>query len=179
MTTLLAVITAYSLLFGLLSWLHIRSVGSFALIVVYVTAIALTQWSPLGGRSPYLASSLLGGLLGVAAVCASLLTSSGWQEFLGCVMSTAMGCLAAFVVAGLLGFGLGGLLDISALLVELAFGVPRKRANSPTGTWPWRTRDQLAQKQPWSRTLRLTVLTLLVFLFALAVWIAQIEPHMQ
>ena len=51
MATLFAVVTAYSVLFGLLSWLQLRSVWAFVAIVVYFTAIAAAQWSMFGGAT--------------------------------------------------------------------------------------------------------------------------------
>jgi hypothetical protein len=179
MTTLLAVITAYSLLFGLLSWAEVRSVGGFVASVTFVTAIALAQWSPLGGRSPYWTSFRVGGLLGAAAVCMSALSPRVSRGILDWVMITAVDSLGAFLIVGLLSFGLGGLLDILALWVELLCGVRRTKGVAKTGAWPWRTRDQLVQTQVWSRKLRLLVVAILLLAFVLAVGMIQIEERMR
>ena len=168
LSTLLAVVAAYALLFGLLRCLGLQSVSAFAAMVIYVTAIALSQWTPLGGQSPYVASFLFSGILSVPVVLIILFSGTGTWE----VFPVSLG---GFLVMGLFGFLLGGLLDIAMLILEMIGAFSRRRFGFPRGRWPWRSRAPFARPRTWSLRVRLVILALLVVLFWFAVFMIQVE----
>ncbi len=125
MATLFAVVTAYSVLFGLLSWLQLRSVWAFVAIVVYFTAIAAAQWSMFGGRHPYWASSVISGML-TAATIATFGIAAAFAKLPFSPLDVLEGTPVAFIIAVFLAFGVGAVVDITLLVIEISGGIDRK-----------------------------------------------------
>lgn len=162
MATLFAVVTAYSVLFSLLSWLQLRSVWAFVVIVVYLTAIAFGQWSMFGGRHPYWASSLISSMLGIVATFAGVLFFG-----VGLLEDASPLVFVLFVLAPLLGVGFGGLVDITLLIIEIIGGIDRKVLFPTTRGYSAVPRISLRMRVAW--------LALLGIAFFFAVFMMLIE----
>ena len=176
--TLMAVVTAYSVLFGLLSWAQVRSYSVFAAVVFYVTSMAFSQWSLFGGRHPYRASFLAGCLLSVAGGSALLLYQ---VLFLIAFASPSLFDVVlifpiALLLGGILGLLVGGLVDITLLFIEVVGGIDRKLVVFSADFWSRLfPTAKPAKSDPKTRMLRAAVLALLVILFSVAVFMVNIE----
>ena len=179
--TLMAVVTAYSILFGMLSWAQVRSFSVFAAVVVYFTSIAFSQWSFFGGRHPYRASVLVGCLLAVAGSLALLLYdvlfSAAFFPFPPSTFDdVVLVLLTALFLGGILGFFVGGLVDITLLFIEVVGGIDRKLVVFSANFWSRLfPTAKPAKSDPKIRLLRVAVLALLVILFSTAVFMVNIE----
>lgn len=172
--TLLAVVAAYSLLFGMLSWFEVRSVSAFTAITVYFTSIAFSQWALFEGRYPYGASFLVSGVLGVAGTLAWAILS--FESVMAFPAPLPILFVCVFLLAGLLGIGLGGLVDLTLLLIEFVGGINRRLFITPEDAWwPASRAAEPAMQRTLRRKVCLGVLALLVILFSFAVYMIKIE----
>jgi hypothetical protein len=171
MATLFAVVTAYSLLFGLLSWLQLRSVWAFLAIVVYCTAVAASQWTMFRGRHPFWAACLISNLF-----CAAAVALFGVIGILGIFPLSLLGLLIvtpyAFIGATMLGFGVGGMMDITLLVIEIVGGMDRRILLFPEIA----ARSTAPRISPRMRRAGLTLLVI-VFLCALFMTASEICQH--
>jgi hypothetical protein len=157
LATLLAVVTAYALLFGFLGWLKIHNGWLFVAVVTYFTAIAFGQRSFFDGRHPYGTSYLIGGTFG--GIVTEILYLLDGTLTLG---EAAFALPFAFLFNGVPGAMVGGLVDLTLLAIEVVTGNYRKVLV------PWGDvyRAKLHGIKPrWSRKVRLAILAALGVLF--------------
>ncbi len=127
LASLMLVVTAYAVLFGLLRWLRLPNPW-FVMVVLYVTMIVYCQWALFDGRHPTAACVLTSGGVFVLAMLAVVgATSEDWFPML---CSSPMAILAGFagltvglfITGAVLGIGAAGIVDLGLLVYEAMRG---------------------------------------------------------
>ena len=169
MATFLAVVAVYSVLFAILRTVGLQNGLAFAAITVYFTTLAFAQWSFFGGRRPLTASVLVSGILGAAGV---LGIASNWPALhlsslteLGDFLFTVGS--GGFILGALIGIPVACIVDVALAVIESVGGMRRKLLTSPPPIYPrglFNARSGDGTRG--SRALRLSILTILVTIFA-------------
>jgi branched-subunit amino acid ABC-type transport system permease component len=177
LATLMLVVTAYAVLFGLLRWLRLPN-GVFVMASLYVTTIVYCQWALFDGRRPGMACVLTSG--GLFALAFLALWAMGlfwhmvsWSHVVG---EMAPDLVVVSAAGATFGIGLAGITDLVLLAHE------RVRGIRPNPLEPERPPSRSAPDAPSpdegrsTRGVRRAVLALLAGLFfATVLWAVAVK----